>query len=259
MTSGPQTWWKAVLTYPPTWVAVALLSILTVGFVAVFEPGTLMLVGLAGVVGLSAAGWPLAMSASGTLSQRQFATQDNAAADVEKTAALAAELRGIGDSQPKEQLVALVRKRETLLKILDRRLDRGELTYSRYLSTAQQVYDSALDNLHEVAVANDTVNSIDANYINRRLVELDRDGVVSESVQRERDTLAQRAELREVQVARIGRLLAQNEAALTTLDRTTSALADVPVGQRPEDADEAMAALDDLADRARMYAIGDGS
>lgn len=59
-------------------------------------------------------------------------------------------------------------------------------------------------------------------------------------------------------MARIERLLAQNEAALTTLDRTTSALADVPVGQRPEDADDAMAALEDLADRAQMLATGEG-
>lgn len=259
MSPGPQTWWKAVLAYPPTWAAGAFLSVLTVGFVAVLDPGAFMTVGLLVVVAVAAAGWPLAMSVTGELSKRQFATQDTSAADATKTAELAAELRGLSDSQPKEQLVALVRKREALLKILDRRLDRGELTYTRYASTAQQVFDSALHNLHEVVVAHDSVTSIDANYINRRLAELDRDGVDSESVQRERETLAQRAQLREVQVARIGRLLAQNEAALTTLDRTTSALADVPVGQRPEEADDAMAALDELADRARMYAIGDGT
>lgn len=218
-----------------------------------------MTVGLFGVVVIAAVGWPLAMSVTGTLSARQFATHEVSTGEVEQTAALAAELRGLPDTQPKEQLVALVRKREALLKILDRRLDRSELTYSRYESTAQQVYTSALDNLHEVVVANDSLNSIDSNYIKRRLAELDRDGVDSESVQRERDTLAQRSQLRDDQVSRIARLLAQNEAALTTLDRTTSALADVPVGQRPEDVDDAMAALDDLADRARMYAIEDGS
>jgi hypothetical protein len=108
-------------------------------------------------------------------------------------------------------------------------------------------------------VANDSLSSIDAGYIERRIAELDGDGGDSESMQRERETLGKRAELRDGQVARIERLLAQNEAALTTLDRTTSALADVPAGQRPEDADEAMAALEDLADRARMYALGEGS
>jgi len=49
-------------------------------------------------------------------------------------------------------------------------------------------------------------------------------------------------------------LLAQNESALTALDRTTTALADVPIGRKPEDADAAMAELEALADRTGDYA-----
>jgi hypothetical protein len=49
-------------------------------------------------------------------------------------------------------------------------------------------------------------------------------------------------------------LLAQNESALTALNRTATALADVPIGKRPEDADAAMEALDELAARASKYA-----
>ena len=259
MTSGPQSWWKAVLTYPPTWAAGALLFALAVGFVAAFNPPTSMVAGLIVVVVLAAAGWPLVMSMTGALSSRQFPTEDSEAADQAVISSLAGELAMLNDSQPAEQLAALQQKRAALIKVLDRRLDPSELTYSRYQSTAQQVYRSALGNLQEVAVANDSLGSIDIGYIQRRIAELDHDGGASESTQRERETLAQRAALRDDQLARIGRLLAQNEAALTTLDRTTSALADVPVGQRPEEADEAMAALEDLADRARMYAIGDGS
>ena len=259
MSSGPQPWWKAVLTYPPTWGAGALLALLSVGFVAVFEPPNSMVLALGVVVVVAAAGWPLVMSATGSLSARQFAVHDAEADESATMATLAAELSALDDSQPFEQLVALGQKRTALIKVLDRRLDRKELTYSRYQSASDQVYRSALDNLHEVAVANDSVRSIDAGYIRRRIAELDGDGGDSESTRRERETLGKRAELREDQVARIERLLAQNEAALTTLDRTTSALADVPVGQRPEEADEAMAALEDLADRARMYTLGEGS
>ncbi len=248
-----------MLTYPPTWAAGALLAILAVGFVAVFDPSTVMTLALGVVVVVAAAGWPLAMSATGSLAARQFAVHDAEADESATMATLAAELSALDDSQPFEQLVALGQKRTALIKVLDRRLDRGELTYSRYQSTSDQVYQSALDNLHEVAVANDSVRSIDTGYIRRRLAELDGDGGDSESTRRERETLGKRAELRDDQVARIERLLAQNEAALTTLDRTTSALADVPAGQRPEEADEAMAALEDLADRARMYTLGDGS
>ena len=60
--------------------------------------------------------------------------------------------------------------------------------------------------------------------------------------------------MRTSQRRRIAQLLAQNESALTALDRTTTALADVPIGKKPEDADAAMAALEELADRAVKYA-----
>ncbi len=258
MSSGPRPWWRAVVTYPPTWAAGGLLVLLGVVFVAAFDPPTPMIIAGAVAGGLAVVCWPLVMSMTGVLAVRQFAVRDEDALESEEMASLAQELSALDDTQPFEQMVALGQKRAALLKVLDRRLDRNELTYSRYLSTSQEVYRSALDNLHEVAVATDSLRSIDAGYIDRRLAELDRAGSDSDSKQRERETLTKRAELRDDQVARIERLLSQNEAALTTLDRTTSALADVPVGQRLEDADDALAALEDLADRARMYALGDG-
>ena len=64
----------------------------------------------------------------------------------------------------------------------------------------------------------------------------------------------QRRDLRQTQRSKIARLLAQNESALTALNRTATALADVPIGKRPEDADAAMEALDELAARASKYA-----
>ncbi len=258
-TSGPLPWWKAILTYPPTWAAGALLAALTTAFIVALDPPAGMTVGLVIIVALAALGWPLAMATTGTLSARQFATASVDDVDPATIASLAAELVALEDSQPAEQLAALEQKKASLLKVLERRLDAGELTYSRYVAAAQQVYRSVLDNLHEVAVANDSVGSIDTGYIERRLAELDHDNDNgdSDSSQRERDTLARRSELRGTQITRIARLMAQNEAALTSLDRTTTALADVPVGQRPEDADEAMVALEALADRARTYAGGD--
>ncbi len=255
--AGPLPWWKAIITYPPTWAAGALLAVLTAGFVIALDPPTSMTIALVVVVTLASIGWPLAMATTGTLSARQFTTSPVDDVDPAEIASLAAELVVLEDTQPAEQLAALEQKKASLLKVLERRLDAGELTYSRYVAAAQQVYRSVLDNLHEVAVVNDSVESIDAAYIERRLAELDQAGDDSESSQRERNTLARRSELRDTQVTRIAALMAQNEAALTSLDRTTTALADVPIGQRPEDADEAMVALEALADRARTYASGD--
>ena len=145
-------------------------------------------------------------------------------------------------------------KRGSLTKVLERRLDAGELTYARYLSTAQQVYTSALDNLHEVAVAYHSISSIDEDYIGRRLAELENGTADEESAVREKESLEGRLELRETQRRKISKLLAQNEAALTALDRTTTALADAPIGKKPEDADAAMRALEELAERAAKYA-----
>jgi hypothetical protein len=141
-----------------------------------------------------------------------------------------------------------------LINVLTRRLDAGELTFGRYLSTSQQVFTSGLDNLHEVALAYESISTIDETYIDRRLTELAGDDSDVEAATRERDTLERRRELRTTQRRKIAQLLAQNESALTALDRTTTALADVPIGKKPEDADAAMVALEELADRAAKYA-----
>ena len=134
--------------------------------------------------------------------------------------------------------------------MLQHRLDAGELTYARYLATSQQVFSSALDNLHEVAVASESISTIDETYIDRRLTELASDDSDPEAAERERATLERRREMRATQRRSIAQLLAQNESALTALDRTTTALADVPIGKKPDDADAAMAELEALADRA---------
>ena len=251
--SGPQPWWRAIATYPPTWIAAGLLAAAVWALVAVLDPPTPLTVALIVIAVGAAVAWPFTMSATGTLAGLQFAVPRVQEIDPVRLAALAAELNGLADTQPAEQLAALQVKRETLLDVLDRRLDAGELTYARYVVSAQQVYSSAIDNLGEVAVAAASISTIDQTYIDRRLRELSQDDSDVEAVERERSTLMRRAELRAGQRSKIAKLMAQNEAALTSLDRTTTALADVPIGKHPEDAEAAMAALEELADRASTY------
>lgn len=248
------SWWRAVVSYPPTWIAAAVLGITVWATVSLLDPPGFLVGVLVALAVVAIVSWPLTMSATGTLSQLQFAIPRVEEVDPRELEALRAELAALPDTQPAEQLDALEQKRRSLVNVLDRRLDAGELTYSRYLATSQQVYNSALHNLHEVAVAHESISSIDEAYIDRRLAELAADGGDDESVRRERDTLLSRRELRNTQRRRISQLLAQNESALTALNRTTTALADVPIGKRPEDADAAMAALEALAERAGDYA-----
>ena len=250
-----KSWWRAIVSYPPTWLAAVVLGLTVWAIVALFDPSGILIGVLVALAFLTAAAWPLTMSATGTLTKLQFAIPRVEEVDPTELAKLTTELEALHDVQPAEQLVALQQKRQSLINVLQRRLDAGEITYSRYVATSQQVFNSALHNLREVAVAYESISTIDDAYIERRLTELADDQHDDESVLRERATLEQRRELRMLQLRKIAQLLAQNESALTALNRTTTALADVPIGKRPEDADAAMAALDELADRAAKYAV----
>jgi len=249
-----KSWWRSVVAYPPTWIAAVLLGATVWLVLSVIDPSGVFVVVLIVLALISIVAWPFTMSASGTLAKLQFEIPRIEEVDPQEIAALRAELAALTDVQPTEQLDALVQKRQSLINVLQRRLDAGELTYARYLSSSQQVFDSALDNLHEVAVAHESISTIDETYIDRRLDELTNDDSDVTSATRERATLERRRDMRTSQRRRIAQLLSQNESALTALDRTTTALADVPIGKKPEDADDAMAALEELADRAAKYA-----
>ena len=248
------SWTKAIVRYPPTWIAAVVLGATVWLVLTVLDPPGVLVVVLIVLAVLAAAAWPFTMSATGTLTKLQFEVPRVEEVDPAEIAALRSELDALVDTQPTEQLDALLSKRQSLINVLERRLDAGELTYARYLDTSHQVFTSALDNLQEVAVAYESISTIDEPYIARRLAELDADDSDAESADRERATLERRRELRNDQRRRIAKLLAQNESALTALNRTTTALADVPIGKKPEDADAAMAALEALADRAAKYA-----
>jgi hypothetical protein len=243
-----------VFTYPPTWVAAVVLGVTVWLVLEVIDPPTFLVIVLGVLAVLAIVMWPLTMSATGTLAKLQFEVPRVEEVDPAEIATLRAELTALADTQPIEQLDALLSKRTSLINVLQRRLDAGELTYARYLATSDQVFRAGLDNLHEVGVAAESISTIDESYIDRRLLELDADDADADAAVRERDTLERRRELRATQRRRIAKLLAQNEAALTALDRTTTALADVPIGKRPEDADAAMAELEALADRTAKYA-----
>ena len=247
-----KTWWKAVIKYPPTWLAIAAVVLAEWAIIAFFEPPTVFLVIVVAFGIIAVVVWPITMSATGTLTRLQFEVPKLSDADSGQMAALEQALGDLDDVRPVYQMRALREKRNNLVDVLNSRLDSGELTYARYLSTAQQVYQSALDNLREVAIALRTISTIDRDYIENRLSEVSDSNV--DSAVRERTSLEGRLALLTSQEDKVSNMLAQNEAAMTAMDTTATALADAPIGRTPADAEAAMAELEDLAARAMKYA-----
>jgi len=247
-----KTWWRAVASYPPSWIAIATVVATVVAILVLLEPAPLVAIVVVVVGVVAIAVWPVTLSATGTLRKLQYQTPTLPQVSDLELRNLAEDLERLEDPRPSYQLQAIGEKRDNLVAILGRRLDAGELTYARYQSTAQQVYLAVISNLREVSIAKESISTIDTDYIDSRLAEL-RAGDAS-GAQTEISSLDDRRALAATQEAKVTYLLAQNESAMTLLDRTSTALADAPIGLAPQDAEAAMDALKELADRAGRYA-----
>jgi hypothetical protein len=247
-----KTWWRAVASYPPSWIAIAAVVVAVVAILLLLQPSTLFTIVVLLVGAVAIVAWPLLLVTSGTLRDIQYRAPQLPEVSAGELRILKAELDRLEDPRPAYQLQAIGEKRDNLTAILDERLKAGELTYSRYQSTAQQVYLAVIGNLREVSIARKSVRTIDVDYIDTRLGELRATG--DPASQAEITSLEDRRALATTQDAKATYLLAQNESAMTLLDRTATALADAPIGIAPQDAEAAMASLKELADRAGMYA-----
>ncbi len=154
-----------------------------------------------------------------------------------------------------EQYNKVRQKFKNLRSLLDEKLKKGELTHVRYLGSAEQVYLSVLDNLKEVVTVLKTISAIDTDYINSRLVELEGLREPSPADMQEIRTLKERKQLRDKQFKRVSELLTWNEEALTTLDKTSTSLADMKTVRSISgtDIERARKELEELASRAHEY------
>ncbi len=245
------TWWKTMATYPPTWAVGGLVAVTEWGLFSWFRPGVVGTAVQLGLGALALAGWPIVLSATGTVARLQLAHRPEESIDL---ARLTKELAALEDPRPARQLKAIEEKRQGLVDVLSHRLDAGEMTYARYLSSVEAVHLSVIANLEEVVVAFRSVAAIDDEYVDTRLAEIGEGD--DDATRRERVSLEDRRGLQDAQERKIADLLAQNEAAMTAIDRTTAALADAPIGRAPQDAEAAMTALEEMAARAQKYAAG---
>jgi hypothetical protein len=172
------------------------------------------------------------------------AKADNQAGSGEAERAIRDELVELDCRQGVEQLAHLGGSFRSTVEVLSRRMHAGEITYERYLRGAEAVYQAALGNLRETAIALRTVRAIDPAL-----------GDGAQPVAREVSKLpADRLALRDRQLGRAQALLSENEAAITALGRTAAALAETQTERGAASVEEAIAELQALAERVGRYA-----
>ena len=164
-----------------------------------------------------------------------------------------AALEEAGSAEGSRQFSRLADKFAAFRRMLGEKLTPGELTYARYLGTAEQVYLSALDNLGVMAGLLRSAGAIDEPYVRQRMAQLQRQADAHS--QRELQALEQRLALRSMQLDRVADLLARNEEAMTQMDVATAEIAAMRTGtkQASLDMETAMNELARLARRAKDY------
>ncbi len=150
------------------------------------------------------------------------------------------------------QLEQFQNKFESFVAVLKGKLNPGELTFERYLATAEQVYLAGLDNLKDLAVGLRSVQSIDEHHLIERIENLQRTAPDSEEL----EPLAERLALKQNERRRAQTLLQENERAMTQLDLVSNQLANTPIEQRAAALamEAAMSELRQLASRTERYA-----
>ena len=241
--------------YPPTWAA-ALIALASAGTVALAgDTPSLASVG----VGMSTAAVSLALWTLMGLRSKGFAhhlykaRKRAAAARSTSAREIADALAACGEAQAAAQAKLLEKKMAAVRDVLLQRLDAGELTFDRYLGTAEQVYLAGVDNLRELKVAVTARNGIDLDYLAQRSEALGTRA--DKEADTERAALAERGRRhRELEASVRGRL-AQNEAIMTALDSTAATMAQAKIGTPAASvgAEEAMEALAGLAARTARY------
>jgi hypothetical protein len=152
------------------------------------------------------------------------------------------------------QIDRLRDKYQVFVELLRRKLDPGEMTFMRYLGMGEQVFLGGLDNLARISDALKGSGTNDADDIRRRIKALKTDGIDSVSQDQEEAALLARLALMEQQREKISGWLAENEAAMTALDRVMAGVAEMNTTQSATmKMQHAMEELEALARRASSY------
>jgi hypothetical protein len=170
---------------------------------------------------------------------------------------LTGELRTLQFEPGISQIERLRDKYQVFVELLRRKLDPGEMTFMRYLGMGEQVFLGGLDNLARISDALKGSGTNDTGEIRRRIKELKSDGIDSNAQDQEEAALLARLALMEQQREKISGWLAENEAAMTALDRVMAGVAEMNTTQSATmKMQHAMEELETLARRASSYSAG---
>lgn len=166
-------------------------------------------------------------------------------------------LKEVRSSEGQSQFDRLGEKFDAFERLLAKKLNPSELTYGRYLGIAEQVYLGGIDNLQQVANSLSAIQVIDIGYIDNRLSKLRKSADHDAEAAKEIAALEQRLALHQQQSAKVKGLLAQNEEAMTKIDLTMAAIADMRAEDvhASMDIESAMEELHRLAGRAKDYSV----
>jgi hypothetical protein len=154
------------------------------------------------------------------------------------------------------QIERLRDKYQVFVELLRRKLDPGEMTFMRYLGMGEQVFLGGLDNLARISDALKGSGTNDADDIRRRIKALKSDGIDSQAQDQEEAALLARLALMDQQREKISGWLAENEAAMTALDRVMAGVAEMNTTQSATmKMQHAMEELEVLARRASSYGV----
>ncbi len=248
----------ALASRPSSWLVLALCGAAPWLFHDWFRPGLAMTAAAVALAVALLALWPLLlMRDPAFIAGLMPAPGEIGAGGEARVRKLEADLDRLGSEQGVAQLRLLRQKLDRLVEVLRHRLDEGEVTYGRYLGTAEQVYLAAVDNLNEVVVTLTSLSGMDESYLDQRVADIERDGV-TEKERGELETIDRRRAVLQQQRDKLEDLLAENERALEVLDNTSAALAETRTrgGHAALSAEDAIRELEALAGRTGRYASG---
>ncbi|MEK7641394.1 MAG: hypothetical protein AAB365_00185 [Patescibacteria group bacterium] len=144
----------------------------------------------------------------------------------EKSAQLASDLKKLKCKQGQLQVRQLAEKFENLVEVFRRVLSENELTYSRFVGTAEQGYRAGLENLERIVVLLMNTDDIDREEVGTRIETYEKAQLLRKlkaSEERNLSALKKQALVHDQSTQEVEDLLAANEEALAAMDQAGAA------------------------------------